>query len=150
MSLTALCRFGHLLIEDFFFLQVMPMALFPEATGFVVECQTSVGIMMYDNITHHQLFELAIDVQGRFSSHKDNYVEFCRLLSRILQNVPTEDNLMRVIWRQVLRMLERYNDLIRAAQSNKNFDRLWSPESNNDLCLQLEKPFQIDPPLVLT
>ena len=128
----------------------MPMALFPEATGFVVECQTSVGIMMYSMITHHQLFELAIDVQGRFSSQKDNYVEFCRLLSRILQNVPTEDNLMRVIWRQVLRMLERYKELIRAAQRNKDFDRLWSPDRNDDLRKKLQETFHIDPPQVLT
>jgi len=48
----------------------MPMPLFPEPTGFVEECLTSVGIMLDDNIPHQQLFELAIHVKGEFSSFK--------------------------------------------------------------------------------
>ena len=46
------------------------MPLFPEPTGFVEECLTSVGIMLDDNIPHQQLFELAIHVKGEFSSFK--------------------------------------------------------------------------------
>jgi len=38
------------------------MVLFQEATGFVKECLTSVGIMPEDSIPEHQLFELAIHV----------------------------------------------------------------------------------------
>ena len=47
-------------------------------------------------------------------------------------------------------MLERYKDLIRAAQSNKDFDRLWSPERNDNLREKLQETFQIDPPQVRT
>ena len=126
------------------------MPLFPHATTFVKECLMSVGIMPEDTITQHKLYELVIHVQGTCSSEKDKGIQFCGLLSGLLRNVPNEDGPIRVMWARVQRMLLGYKDLIRAAQSNKNFDRLWSPESNNDLCLQLEKPFQIDPPLVLT
>ena len=89
MLLTALSPFGHIPIERFFFFQVMPMALFPEATGFVEDCQTSLGIMVDDCITQHMLFELAIDVEGRFSSKTQQRVEFCKLLRRMLKDVPT-------------------------------------------------------------
>ena len=82
------------------------MALFPEPTGFVEECLTSVAILLDDNITHQQLFELAIHVQGSFSSIKEEGVEFCGLLKSMLNNVPTEDDEMRVLWRRVLRMLK--------------------------------------------
>ena len=93
MLLTALSRFGHIPIERFFFFQVMPIPLFPEATEFVEECQTSVGFVLEDSISQHKLFELAIHVQGTFSSRK---VQFCKfILSRMLKNVPTED----VPWR---------------------------------------------------
>ena len=67
MLLTALSPFGHIPIERFFFFSGMPMPLFPEATGFVGECQMSVGIMPEDSITNHQLLELVIHVQGEFS-----------------------------------------------------------------------------------
>ena len=67
MLLTALSRFGHIPIEDFFFFQVMSIPLFPETTGFVEECLRSVGIMLEDSITQHMLFELTIHVQGEFS-----------------------------------------------------------------------------------
>ena len=75
----------------------MPMALFPEATGFVGECQTSVDTMLDYSISQHKRFELVIHVQAldqkTFSSKK---VEFCKLLSHMLKNVPTEE----VRWRQ--------------------------------------------------
>jgi len=127
----------------------MPMPLFPEATTFVEECQTSVGIYLVDSITKHMLFELVSHVQGTFSSEKAKGIQFCGLLSGMLKNVPTEDGPMRVIWARVQRMLQDYKDLIRAAQSNKNFDRLWSPERNDDLRQKLQETFQIDPPQVL-
>ena len=77
MLLTALSRFGHIPIEDFFFLQVMSIPLFPEATGFVGECLESVGIMPEDSITNHQLLELVIHVNGKILSNKQKEVEFC-------------------------------------------------------------------------
>ena len=149
MLLTALSHFGHIPIERFFFLQVMPMALFPDETGFVGDCQTSVGIRMDEIISHHQLLELVIHVQGRLCSEKENRIEFCRLLSGVLKNVPTDDSPMEVLWRKVVRMLEAYRALIKTAQKKGKFDCLWSPQSNPDLRKQLEATFQINPPQVL-
>ena len=149
MFLTALSPFGHIPIEDFFFLQVMSIPLFPEGTGLVEDCQTSLGIILDDSITQHMLFELAIDVQGRFSSKTQQRVEFCKLLRRILQDVPTDDSQMEVLWRKVLRMLEAYRKSIKTAQKKRKFDRNWSPDSNPGLRRQLEAPFQINPPQVL-
>jgi len=57
------------------------MPLFPEPTGFVEECLTSVGIMLDDNIPHQQLFELAIHVKGEFSSFNNFFCGFCWCLS---------------------------------------------------------------------
>jgi len=51
--------------------KAMPMLLFPEPTGFVEECLTSVGIMLDDNIPHQQLFELAIHVKVELWSTED-------------------------------------------------------------------------------
>ena len=48
----------------------MPMPLFPEATEFVVERLTSVGIMIDEIITHHQLLELVIHVNGKILSNE--------------------------------------------------------------------------------
>ena len=127
----------------------MSIPLFPEATGFVGECLLSVGIMPEDTITRHKLFELAIHVQGRFSSKKEQGVEFCGLLSGILQNVPTEDDPMEVLWRRVMRMLKTYRESVDTAKKNRKFDRLWSPENNFPLRQKLQLPFQIDPPQVL-
>ena len=125
------------------------MPLFPEATGFVGECLMSVGIMPEDTITRHKLFELAIHVQGGFSSKKEQGVEFCGLLSGMLQNVPTEDGPMEVLWRRVTRMLEAYRISVDTAKKNRKFDANWSPESNINLRVQLQAPFQINPPQVL-
>ena len=145
-------RYGHLAIfplKDFFFLQVMPMALFPESTGFVKLCQTSVAIMPGDNIAHHQLFELAIHAQALDQTFSSKKVEFCKLLGHMLKNVPTEDGPMEVMWMRVLRMLDGYKKSIDTAQIKGKFDRLWSPQSNPDLRKKLEAPFQINPPQVL-
>ena len=79
------------------------------------------------------LFELVSHVQGTFSSEKEKGIQFCGLLCGMLRNVPNEDGPMRVMWKRVQRMLQAYKDLIRASQSNKDFDRLWSPERNDDL-----------------
>ena len=125
------------------------MPLFPEPTGFVEECLTSVAIMLDDKITHQQLFELAIDVQERFSSQKEQGVKFCGLLSGMLQNVPTEDGRMRVMWARVIRMLEAYRISVKTAQKHGKFDANWSPESNINLRQQLQVPFRINPPQVL-
>ena len=125
------------------------MALFPEATGFVEECLTSVGFVLEDNITHQQLFELAIHVQGEFSSKKEQGVEFCGLLSGMLQNVPTEDDSKRALWKRVTRKLQAYRQTIDTAQKKRQFDANWSPGSNPGLRQQLEDPFQINPPQVL-
>ena len=149
MLLTALSHFGHIPIERFFFLQVMPMALFPDETGFVGDCQMSVGIRMDEIISHHQLLELVIHVQGRLCSEKENRIEFCRLLSGVLKNVPTEDDPMEVLWRRVTRMLKTYRESVDTAKKNRKFDRLWSPENNFPLRQKLQLPFQIDPPQVL-
>ena len=149
MLLTALSRFGHFPLKDFFFLQVMPMALFPESTGFVEDCQTSVGIRMDVIITHHQLFELVIHVNGKILSNKQKEAAFCGLLSRMLKDVPTEEAPMRVLWAKVLRMLEAYRKSVKTEQKHGEFDRLWSPQSNPDLRKKLEAPFQINPPQVL-
>jgi len=127
----------------------MSMALFPEATGFVEECLTSVALLLDDNITHQQLFELAIHVQGEFSSKKEQGVEFCGLLSGMLQNMPTEDDSKRALWKRVTRMLDAYRKTIDTAQKNRKFDANWSPDNNPGLRQQLENPFQIDPPQVL-
>ena len=70
MLLTALSRFGHIPIEDFFFFRCMSIPLFPEATGFVEECLESAGIMPEDSITNHQLLGLVIHVKCEFSSFK--------------------------------------------------------------------------------
>ena len=121
------------------------MPLFPEATGFVEDCQTSLGIMVDDCITQHMLFELTIHVNGKILSNKQKEVEFCRLLSRMLQNVPTEDGPMRVLWARVKRMLEAYRKSVKTAQKHNQFDA----NSNPGLRQQLEAPFQIDPPQVL-
>ena len=125
------------------------MPLFPEATGFVGECLMSVGIMPEDTITRHKLFELAIHVQGGFSSKKEQGVEFCGLLSGMLQNVPTEDGRMRVVWKWVLRLLKTYRESVHTAQKKRQF--VWSSENKIIMKLrqQLEAPFQIDPPQVL-
>ena len=125
------------------------MALFPDETGFVGDCQTSVGIRMHEIVSHHQLLELVIHVQGRLCSEKENRIEFCRLLSGVLKNVPTEDAPMRVMWKKVVRMLEAYRKSVKTEQKHGKFDRLWSPQSNPGLRLQLEDPFQINPPQVL-
>ena len=125
------------------------MALFPEATGFVEDCQTSLGIILGDCITQHMLFELAIDVQGRFSSKTQQRVEFCKLLRRMLKDVPTDDSQMEVLWRKVLRMLEAYRKSVDTAKKHRKFDKNWSPESSMNLRLQLQVPFQINPPQVL-
>ena len=99
------------------------MPLFPEATGFVGECLMSVGIMPEDTITRHKLFELAIHVQGGFSSKKEQRVEFCGLLSGMLQNVPTEDDPTEVLWRRVTRMLVAYRKSVDTAQKHKDLNR---------------------------
>ena len=125
------------------------MALFPESTGFVKLCQTSVGIMPDDNITRHQLFELVVHMQGRVCSEKEKVIEFCGLLSGILKDVPTEEAPMRVLWKRVVIWLEAYRASIKTAQKHGKFDRLWSPQSNPDLRKKLEAPFQINPPQVL-
>ena len=127
----------------------MPMALFPEATGFVEDCRTSVGIMLDDSITQLMLFELIIHVNGKILSNKQKEGEFCRLLSGMLKDVPTEIGPMRVLWARVLRMLEAYRTSVNTAQKHRMFDDLWSPESNAALRLQLQVPFQINPPQVL-
>ena len=88
------------------------MALFPESSGFVKLCQTSVAIMPDDNITHHQLFELVVHMQGRVCSEKEKGIEFCRLLSGTLKDVPTEDAPMRVLWKRVVIWLEAYNKTV--------------------------------------
>ena len=149
MLLTALSRFGHFPLKDFFFLQVMPMALFPESSGFVKLCQTSVAIMPDDNITHHQLFELVIHVNGKILSNKQKEAAFCGLLSGMLKDVPTEEAPMRVMWAKVLRMLDVYRKSVKTEQKHGEFDRLWSPENNFPLRQKLQLPFQIDPPQVL-
>ena len=127
MSLTALSRFGHIPMERFFFFQVMSIPLFPEATGFVEECLESVGIMPEDSITNHQLLELVIHVQGRLCSEKQKGIDFCGLLSGMLQNVPTEDGRMRVVWKGVLRMLKTYRESVDTAQKKRQF--VWSSEN---------------------
>ncbi len=75
MLLTVLSHFGHIHIERFFFSGVVK-ALFPQATGFVGECLMSVGIILDDNITHQQLFELAIDVKCRDRDRGNSVSEF--------------------------------------------------------------------------
>ena len=125
------------------------MALFPESTGFVKLCQTSVAIMPDDNITHHQLLELVIHVNGKILSNKQKEAAFCGLLSGMLKDVPTEEAPMRVMWKKVVRMLDAYRKSVDTAQKHGKFDRLWSPQSNPGLRLQLEDPFQINPPQVL-
>jgi hypothetical protein len=136
-------------LKDFFFLQVMSIPLFPEATGFVEECQTSVGFVLEDSISQHKLFELAIHVQGTFSSFSSRKVQFCKLLSRMLKNVPTEDGPMEVMWMRVLRMLKTYRESVGTAKKKRQF--VWSSEYKIIMKLrqQLEAPFQIDPPQVL-
>jgi hypothetical protein len=128
----------------------MSIPLFPEPTGFVEECLTSVGIITENTITCHKLFELAIHVQGRFSSKKEQGVEFCGLLSRMLQNVPTEDDPTEVLWRRASRMLVAYRKSVDTAQKHKEFDPLWSPGRNDNLRQKLQETFRIDPPQVLT
>jgi hypothetical protein len=128
----------------------MPMPLFPEPTGFVEECQTSMGFVLEDNISQHKLFELAIHVDGEFSSNKQKEGEFCKLLSRMLKNVPTEDGPMRVMWAKVMRMLVAYRKSVDTAQKHKEFDPLWSPGRNDNLRQKLQETFRIDPPQVLT
>ena len=86
------------------------MALFPESSGFVKLCQTSVAIMPDDNITHHQLLELVIHVNGKILSNKQKEAAFCGLLSGMLKDVPTEEAPMRVMWAKVLRMLDAYKN----------------------------------------
>jgi hypothetical protein len=127
----------------------MSIPLFPEATGFVEECLRSVGIMLEDSITQHVLFELTIHVNGKILSNKQKEVEFCRLLSGMLEDVPTEDGPMRVLWARVKRMLEAYRKSVDTAKKNRKFDANWSPGSNPGLRQQLAEPFQIDPPQVL-
>ena len=127
----------------------MSIPLFPEATGFVEECLRSVGIMLEDSITQHVLFELTIHVNGKILSNKQKEVEFCRLLSGMLQNVPTEDGRMRVVWKGVLRMLEAYRISVDTAKKHGKFDANWSPDSNPGLRWDLKAPFQINPPQVL-
>ena len=146
MLLTALSRFGHFPLKDFFF---MPMALFPESSGFVKLCQTSVAIMPDDNITHHQLYELVIHVNGKILSNKQKEAAFCGLLSRMLKDVPTEEAPMRVLWAKVLRILDVYRKSVKTEQKHGEFDRLWSPGNNFPLRQKLQLPFQIDPPQVL-
>ena len=128
------------------------MPLFPEATGFVGECLTSVGIRvgirMDEIITHHQLLELVIHVNGKILSNKQKEAAFCGLLSGMLKDVPTEEAPMRVMWAKVLRMLDVYRKSVKTEQ-NREFDRLWSPENNFPLRQKLQLPFQIDPPQVL-
>jgi hypothetical protein len=127
----------------------MSIPLFPEATGFVEECQTSMGFVLEDSISQHKLFELAIHVDGEFSSNKQKEGEFCKLLSRMLKNVPTEDCPMRVMWAKVMRMLDAYRKSVDTAQKKRQF--VWSSEYKIIMKLrqQLEAPFQIDPPQVL-
>ena len=126
------------------------MALFPEATGFVKECLVSLGMMREDTITLHELFELAIHVQGRFPSKKEEGVKFCGLLSGMLQNVPTEEDSTRALWKRVTRMLVAYRKSVDTAQKHKEFDPLWSPGRNDNLRQKLQETFQIDPPQVLS
>ena len=127
----------------------MSIPLFPEATGFVGECLRSVGIMLEDSITQHVLFELTIHVNGKILSNKQKEVEFCRLLSGMLEDVPTEDGPMRVLWARVKRMLEAYRKSVKTAQKHNQFDANWSPDSNPGLRQQLQVPFRINPPQVL-
>ena len=86
----------------------MSIPLFPEATWFVEECLESVGIMPEDSITNHQLLELVIHVQGRLCSEKQKGIDFCGLLSGMLNDVPTEHAPMKVMWERVTRMLKTY------------------------------------------
>ena len=46
-------------------------------------------------------------------------------------------------------MLEAYRKSVDTANKNRKFDANWSPNSNPGLRLQLQDPFQIDPPQVL-
>ena len=67
----------------------------------------------------------------------------------MLEDVPTEDGPMRVLWARVKRMLEAYRKSVDTAQKNRQF--VWSSENKimMDLRQQLEAPFQINPPQVL-
>ena len=127
----------------------MSIPLFPEATGFVEECLRSVGIMLEDSITQHMLFELTIHVQGRLCSEKQKGIDFCGLLSGMLNDVPTEHAPMKVMWEKGKRMLKTYRESVDTAKKNRKFDANWSPGSNPGLRQQLEDPFQINPPQVL-
>ena len=99
------------------------MALFPVSTGFVELCRMSLGFSLDDSITQHELFELAVHVQGEFpSSITQQGVEFCGLLRGMLKNVPTEDVEMRVMWRRVMRMLVAYKKTVDTAQKHGKFD----------------------------
>ena len=127
----------------------MSIPLFPEATGFVGECLESVGIMPEDSITNHQLLELVIHVQGRLCSEKQEGIDFCGLLSGMLNDVPTEHAPMKVMWERVTRMLKTYRESVHTAQKKRQF--VWSSENKIIMKLrqQLEAPFQIDPLQVL-
>ena len=46
-------------------------------------------------------------------------------------------------------MLKTYRESVDTAQKNRKFDANWSPDNNPGLRLQLEDPFQINPPQVL-
>ena len=127
----------------------MSIPLFPEATGFVEECLESVGIMLEDSITNHQLLELVIHVQGRLCSEKQKGIDFCGLLSGMLNDVPTEHAPMKVMWEKGKRMLQAYRKTIDTAQKHGKFDANWSPVNNLGLRVQLQDPFQINPPQVL-
>jgi hypothetical protein len=67
----------------------------------------------------------------------------------MLQNVPTEDDPMEVLWRRVTRMLKIYRESVDTAQKKRQF--VWSSEYKIIMKLrqQLEDPFQINPPQVL-
>ena len=97
----------------------------------------------------HVIFVLTIHVNGKILSNKQKEVEFCRLLSGMLEDVPTEDGPMRVLWARVKRMLEAYRKSVDTAKKNRKFDANWSPGSNPGLRLQLQDPFPINPPQVL-
>ena len=149
MLLTALSHFGHIPIERFFFFQVMSIPLFPEGTGFVEDCQTSLGIILDDSITQHMLFELVIHVQGRLCSEKQKGIDFCGLLSGMLNDVPTEHAPMKVMWEKGKRMLKTYRESVDTAQKKRQF--VWSSENKIIMKLrqQLQVPFRINPPQVL-
>ena len=127
----------------------MSIPLFPEATGFVEECLESVGIMPEDSITNHQLLELVIHVQGRLCSEKQKGIDFCGLLSGMLNDVPTEHAPMKVMWEKGKRMLKIYRESVDTAKKKRQF--VWSSENKIIMKLrqQLEAPFQINPPQVL-